>query len=185
MARQIERKTVQSISRGIKRDKGFAKARREYAELRKIANKRIQRAHDDSMLKDYDLFPTTRELGQDKAKFAKTYSMLTKFLTDKRSTAAGRAEISAKRANTLTDLGYEGVTPDNARLFDEFMENFRRKYETETPDGKKLLMDSDFAVEAFDQISERFTGKTNARSMSRMFNEYLREQGREDLIVRL
>lgn len=182
---KIERKTVQSISRGIKRDKGFAKARREYAELRKIANKRIQRAHADKQLKDVDIFPTTRELVHDKAKFAKTYSMLTKFLTDKRSTAAGRAEISRKRANTLTDLGYEGVTPDNSRLFDDFMENFRRKYEEETPQGKKLLMDSDFAVEAFDHISERFTGKTNVRAMSRMFNEYLRKQGREDLIKHL
>ena len=185
MAKQIERQTAQKISRQIKTDKGMAKARREYAELRKIANKRINRAHSDEQLKDIDLFPTTRELGQDKAKFAKTYSLLTKFLTDKRSTAAGRADISRQRAQTMQKIGYEGVTPDNSRLFDEFMENFRRKYETETEDGKRLLMDSDFAVEAFDQISERFTGRTNARSMSRMFNQYLREQGREDLIKRL
>lgn len=185
MAKQIERRTVQNISRQIAKDKGMKQARREYAELRKIANKRINRAHGDEQLKDVDLFPTTRELGQDKAKFAKTYSLLTKFLTDKRSTAAGRADISRQRAETMQKLGYEGVTPDNSRLFDEFMENFRRKYETETDTGKKLLMDSDFAVEAFDQISERFTSRTNARSMSRMFNEYLREQGREDLIVRL
>ena len=182
MAKQIERRTAQNISRQIAKDKGMKQARAEYAELRKIANKRIQRAYADEQLKDVDLFPTTRDLGKDKVKFAKTYSMLTKFLTDKRSTAAGRAEISAKRANTLTELGYEGVTPDNSRLFDDFMENFRRKYEEETPQGKKLLMDSDFAIEAFDHISERFTGKTNARSMSRMFNEYLREQGRADLI---
>lgn len=185
MAKQIERRTAQNISRQIAKDKGMKQARAEYAELRKIANKRIQRAHADEQLKDVDLFPTTRDLGKDKVKFAKIYSMLTKFLTDKRSTAAGRNAISVQRAETMQGLGYEGVTPNNARLFDEFMENFRRKYETETPDGKKLLMDSDFAVEAFDQISERFTRKTNARSMSRMFNEYLREQGREDLIVRL
>lgn len=182
MAKQYERRTPQNISRQIAKPRGLKQAQKEYAELRKVANKRIQRAHNDNMLKDYDLFPTAKELGADKVKFAKTYSMLTKFLTDKRSTAAGRAEISQKRAKKLTDLGYEGVTPDNSRLFDDFMENFRRKYEQETPQGKTLLMDSDFALEVFDLISERFTAKTNARSMSRMFNDYLRNQGREDLI---
>ena len=70
----------------------------------------------------------------------------------------------------------------NVDLFGVFMENFRRKYELDTPEGKRLLMDSDFALEAYDAISEKFTSKTNARSMSRMFNQYLRDEGREDLI---
>lgn len=185
MAREFEKRSVQNISRQIRSKRGYKEAKVDYTELRKIANKRIERAHGDEMLKDIERFPTLKEMSGDKAAFAKTYSQLTKFLSGKRSTERGRREISIKRAEKMTELGYEGVTPDNSRLFDDFMENFRLKYENDTPQGKKLLMDSDYAVEIFDSISERFTEKTNVRAMSRMFNNYLREHGREDLIKHL
>ena len=184
MARDIKRRTAQSVAREIT-SKGAAKVRKEYSELRRLANERIERAQAVGDLRDMTKFPDTRTAAKDPATLAKEYSQLTKFLSSKRSTEAGRAEIRRHEAAKITELGYENVTEENVDLFNQFMENFRRKYEMETPEGKKLLMDSDFAVEAFDQISERFTERTNARSMSRMFNNYLREQGMGDYIKRL
>lgn len=180
----IQRRTTQSVAREIKAH-GTKKIRAEYAELRKIANKRIQRAQAQGELSDVPLFKTTREVSTDLSRLAKEYSAVTKFLTSKRSTAAGRAESKRKTVKSLKEIGYENVSERNVDLFNSFMENFRRKYEMDTPEGKKLLMDSDFALEVFDVISEDFTSRTNSRSMSRMFNNYLRDNGMHDYIVKL
>lgn len=182
-SREYGRISVQKVARAITKHGGEAKIRKAYAELRKVANKRIQRAQKTGALMDETLFQKTSEIEKgDVERLAKAYSNVLKFLNSKRSTAEGRRASAKKTAKTLTDLGYEGITEKNVDLFNTFMENFRRKYEIDTPEGKKLLMDSDFALEAFDAISERFTSKTNARSISRYFNDYLREQGLESEI---
>lgn len=179
--REFTKRSVQTIMREINRH-GTKGIRAEYAELRKIANKRIARAQKTGALSDLEPFPTTKSLGSDTERIAKAMSSVLKFLSGKKSTARGRAETRAKTVKSLEKIGYDGITEKNVDLFGQFMENFKRKYELDTPEGKRLLMDSDFAVEVFDTISEHFTSKTNARSMSRMFNQYLRDEGREDLI---
>lgn len=180
----IQRRTTQSVAREIKAH-GTKKIRAEYAELRKIANKRIQRAQAQGELSDVPLFKTTREVSSDLSRLAKEYSAVTKFLTSKKSTAAGRAESKRKTVKSLKEIGYENVSERNVDLFNSFMENFRRKYEMDTPEGKKLLMDSDFALDVFDRMVDDFTPKTNVRVMSRMFNNFLRSNGMADYIVKL
>lgn len=183
---KYERVTVQKAARAISKRGGEAKIRKEYSRLREIANDRIKRAQRNGELMEEDVFGSLREIRKgDTERLAKAYSNVTKFLNSKRSTEYGRAEIRQKTVESLKNLGYEGISTGNVDLFGKFMENFRRKYETETPEGKKLLMDSDFAVEAFDAISERFTSRTNSRAMSRYFNQYLRDEGMEEWIVTL
>lgn len=184
MAGSYKPETVQAIQRRIARGaKSEAAVRKEYAELRKIANKRIERAGRE--LGNMPKFPTTKEMRGDAVNLAKELREVKKFLSSPRSTAAGRAETARKRVATLQGLGYTGVTERNEGLFNQFMEIWRRKYETITPEGRKMMMDSDFAVEIFDSISERFTDRTNSQSMGRMFNDYLRGQGMESLIKSL
>ena len=170
--------------RRLTRGKGEAipAARKEYARLRKIANKRIMRAQNAGDLLDVENFPETRGI-DDTGDLAKALVAVKKFLESKQSTAAGRKEVARGRVEKLQKLGYENVTIDNEKLFNEFMEMWRVKYQMDTAQGRKLTMDSDFAAEIFDKISERFTNRTNKSSMSRYFNDYLRATGREDLIV--
>lgn len=189
MARQIKAETVQQIQRRLSGRNAAARqaeARREYAELRKIATKRIKRAQAVGELLDEPLPIKTGDIPKnDAGALAKAIRSVQKFLGSKRSTAAGRAETRRKTVETMKQLGYENIDERNAKLFGDYMEMWRRKYEQDTPDGRRMLFDSDKAVEIFDEIAERFTDRTNSRSMSRMFNDYLRAQGREDLIVRL
>ena len=180
-------RTVQSVMRRLSRGNGaeIPAARKEYAELRKVANKRIKRAQQAGDLLTEELFPETRTIGkQDVGNLAKVLVDVKKFLKAERSTAKGRKAIAARKVAKLQALGFESVTVDNEKLFSDFMEMWRVKYQMETAQGRKLTMDSDFAAEIFDKISERFTPKTNKSSMSRMFNDYLRAIGQESLIVK-
>lgn len=180
-------RTVQSVMRRLSRGNGveIPAARKEYAALRKLANKRIKRAQQAGDLLTEELFPETRTIGkEDVGNLAKALVDVKKFLKAERSTAKGRKAIAARKVAKLQALGFESVTVDNEKLFSDFMEMWRVKYQMETAQGRKLTMDSDFAAEIFDKISERFTPKTNKSSMSRMFNDYLRAIGQEHLIVK-
>ena len=180
-------RTVQSVMRRLSRGNGveIPAARKEYAALRKVANKRIKRAQQAGDLLTEELFPETRTIGkEDVGNLAKALVDVKKFLKAERSTAKGRKAIAARKVAKLQALGFESVTVDNEKLFSDFMEMWRVKYQMETAQGRKLTMDSDFAAEIFDKISERFTPKTNKSSMSRMFNDYLRAIGQEHLIVK-
>ena len=189
MPKQTAVETVQQTRRRLTGRNSAAKiaeARAEYAELRKIAVKRIQRAQARGELANDAMPIKTKDIPQnDAGALAKAIRDVQRFLSSKRSTAAGRSEIRSKTVQTLKEIGFENVNERNAKLFGDYMEMWRRKYEQDTPDGRKMLFDSDKAVEIFDTISERFTNKTNVQSMSRMFNDYLRAEGQEDLIVYL
>lgn len=177
-------RSVQVLMRRLSRGKGelIPAARKEYARLRKIANKRINRAQNAGDLLDVEAFPETRGIN-DTGDLAKALVSVKKFLESRESTAAGRKEITRERVEKLQAMGYETVSVDNAKLFNDFMEMWRIKYQLDTSAGRKLTMDSDFAAEIFDRISERFTNRTNKSAMSRYFNDYLRSTGNEDLIV--
>ena len=180
-------RTVQTLMRKLSHGKGaeIPEARKEYANLRKIANKRIARAQAKGELMDVEFFPKTRDIGKEQVGYlAQAMISVQKFLRSERSTAKGRKEITKRKVEKLNRMGFENITVDNEKLFNDFMEMWRVKYQTETAQGRRMTMDSDFAAEIFDRISERFTPKTNKSSMSRMFNDYLRSHRLESLIVK-
>ena len=155
--------------------------RAQYSELRSIAQKRIKRA--GGALDDIEMFAKSREL-KNPADLAKEYLRLSKFLRSKRSTAEGRAQIQESTVKTLKKQGIKNVDKGNIDQFGEFMRLMMAKYEQDTPEGKKLLFDSDKLVDIFDELTEqgKITDNSNTSSMGRAFNDYLRRTGNSDMI---
>lgn len=177
--------TVQQLMRRALRGQSEVKAMRaEYSELRKIANKRIKRAQAKGELMDVEQFRTTKSImsGADlNVNLVKSYNEVVKFLNSKRSTAKGREEIRKKTRETLQKLGYQGITEENDKLFGEFMNEWRAKYEQDTTVGKKLFGDSEQAAEFFDRISERINrGEVdrNAVGIRRLFDRWVKSRER-------
>lgn len=177
--------TVQQLMRRALRGQSELKAiRAEYSELRKIANKRIKRAQAKGELMDVEQFRTTKSImsGADSnVNLVKSYNEVVKFLNSKRSTAKGREEIRKKTRETLQKLGYQGITEENDKLFGEFMNEWRAKYEQDTTVGKKLFGDSEQAAEFFDRISERINRgeiDRNAVGIRRLFDRWVKSRER-------
>lgn len=169
------------LSRRAAHTAGMKELRAAYAELRKVALKRLQRGESEirrigAPWTKAD-FPMTRDISTPE-QLAREYVSVSRFLASKISTKKGRQAIREKRRESLQRAGYE-IPPDMDDLFQDFMELWRRKYEEETPEGKKMIVDSDVAAEFFDEQVERgkITEKSNKSSMSRAFNQYLRAQG--------
>lgn len=162
--------------------------RAEYTRQRDIAQKRIKRglARGETLesmgVTQYPL-PKLRDI-KNTPDLARAISGVTRWTSSKRSTVKGRKEIATKTVQSMQKLGYTEVTEDNVDQFNRFMEQMRRRYEEETPEGRVMFIGSDFLVEAFDALLER--GKigenSNAASIGRAFNDYLRETGNADLI---
>ena len=162
--------------------------RAEYTRQRDIAQKRIKRglARGETLesmgVMQYPL-PKLKDI-KSTPDLARALSGVTRWTSSKRSTVKGRQEIARKTAQSMQKLGYKEVTEDNVDQFNRFMEQMRRRYEEETPEGRVMFIGSDFLVEAFDTLRER--GKigenSNAASIGRAFNDYLRETGNVDLI---
>ena len=85
-------------------------------------------------------------------------------------------EEASKRVETFQKLGYDFVTKENELQFGKFMGYMVEKYSTETPDGKKMLLDSDIIVEGFDYVREH-TKSSNHSTLSRLFNQFLEMSG--------
>ena len=177
--------TVQQLMRRALRGQSELKAiRAEYSELRKIANKRIKRAQAKGELMDVEQFRTTKSImsGADSnVNLVKSYNEVVKFLNSKRSTVKGREEIRKKTRETLQKLGYQGITEENDKLFGEFMNEWRAKYEQDTTVGKKLFGDSEQAAEFFDRISERINRgeiDRNAVGIRRLFDRWVKSRER-------
>lgn len=177
--------TVQQLMRRALRGQAEIKEMRsEYSELRKIANKRIKRAQAKGELMDVEQFQTTKSImsGADSnVNLVKSYNEVVKFLNSKRSTAKGREEIRKKTRETLQKLGYQGITEENDKLFGEFMNEWRAKYEQDTTVGKKLFGDSEQAAEFFDRISERINRgeiDRNAVGIRRLFDRWVKSRER-------
>lgn len=167
--------TVQQLIRRATRADGaeLQDIRAEYSELRKIANKRIKRAQAKGDLLDMEQFTTTTAImkgANPVINLAKAYSEVVKFLNAKVSTAKGRKEVRRKTVETLNNIGYKNITEDNARLFGEFMEKWRVAFEQETTMGKKLLFDSDSAVEFFDSAMEKIIDNKQRANAEKLFN---------------
>lgn len=177
--------TVQQLMRRALRGQSDIKEiRSEYSELRKIANKRIKRAQAKGELMDVEQFRTTNSImsGADSnVNLVKSYNEVVKFLNSKRSTAKGREEIRKKTRETLQKLGYQGITEENDKLFGEFMNEWRAKYEQDTTVGKKLFGDSEQAADFFDRISERINRgeiDRNAVGIRRLFDRWVKSRER-------
>lgn len=179
---------LNSPSRESTRKRHEEKLREEYTRLRDIAQKRIKRAMKsgeslEEIRAPFAEVPKLRDI-KNPRDFARELAALRKWTGSKYSTAAGRKAIRQKTAETMQKLGYEGVSEDNVTLFNRFMEQMRRRYEEDTPEGKVRFIGSDFLVEAFDALRERgkINEESNSSSIGRAFNDYLRETGNEDMI---
>lgn len=150
--------------------------RKEYSNLRSLMNKRIERAKAQGYMENYGYFPKLKDITNKKA-LAIELAQARKAYENPLSTASGRKAREEQVIKTLSDRGFDKITRNNFKLFKEFMNRMTERYTMVTPDGKKKLFDSDKAVEAFEEISERFTNKTNVSAMMRYFNEWERAGG--------
>lgn len=145
--------------------------RKEYSNLRSLMNKRIERAKARGYMENYGYFPKLKDISNRQA-LAIELAQARKAYENPLTTASGRRAREEQVIKTLNDRGFDKITQKNFKLFKEFMNRMTERYTMVTPDGKKKLFDSDKAVEAFEEISERFTNKTNVNVMMRYFNEW-------------
>ena len=157
--------------------------RKQYTRLRDLEVKRIQRAQQAGYLSKGVSIPTIKEIRAAaatpdafKAALASEYSRLSKLVESDSMRVGALREESSKRVETFQKLGYDFVTEENELQFGNFMGYMIDKYSTETPDGKKLLLDSDIIVEGFEYVQEH-TKSSNHSTISRLFNEFLRLEG--------
>ena len=166
----------QKALRKASTDAGFKELKKEYTRLRDIEQKRIKRAQEAGYLKNAPQIPTLKEIGKNPAALASEFSKLSKMVENENLRLPELRAESRKRVETFNKLGYDFVTEKNELQFGNFMGYMIEKYSTETPDGKKLLLDSDLIVEGFDYVRER-TKSSNHSTISRLFNQYLRQEG--------
>ena len=145
--------------------------RKEYSNLRALLNKRIDRAQKAGYMENWGKFPTLKNIPHRQA-LATELAQARALYENPMSTAAGRRSREAGAIEALQERGFTRINQKNYPLFKKFMKQMSDKYAMSTPDGKKKLYDSDKAVEAFEEISERFTNKTNTSAMMRYFNEW-------------
>lgn len=146
--------------------------RKEYSDIRSLLNKRLKRAKSAGYLENFGYFPKLKDIPNRQA-LAMQLSQARAFYENPLSTSAGRRSREESIVETLHEHGFEGINRKNFRQFKTFMNKMKERYTIDTPNGRKSLYDSDKAVEAFEEISERFTSKTNTSSMMRYFNEWL------------
>lgn len=167
---------LQTLRRRVATESGLKEIRRDYSRLRSAMQKRIKRAQASGYLEHGVDIPTLKDIGDDSAGLAAEYSRLSKLLQSSYGSVKGIKEAAQKRVETFQSLGYDFVTEENELQFGRFMGYMVNKYSEETPDGKKLLLDSDVIVEGFDYVAER-TKSQNHATISRLFNDYLRQEG--------
>lgn len=168
----------QQLMRRAESDAFTKQLRKDYTRLRDAAVKRVNRAMEAGyMEKGYNI-PTLKEIGKSRSALASEYSRLSKFIESSSGTLTGMRQEASKRVETLNQLGYDFVTEENELQFGKFMGYMVEKYSQDTPDGKKMLLDSDIIVEGFDYVREH-TKSSNKSTMSRLFNAFLRMNGYE------
>lgn len=167
---------LQTLRRRVATESSLKEIRGDYSRLRSAMQKRVKRAQAAGYLEHGVAIPTLKEIGSDSSALAYEYSRLSKLLQSAYGSVGGIREAAEKRVATFQDLGYDFVTEENELQFGRFMGYMVKKYSEDTPDGKKLMLDSDIIVEGFDYVAER-TKSQNHATISRLFNDYLREEG--------
>lgn len=167
---------LQTLRKKVATDEGVKQLRSDYSRLRSAMQKRVKRAQEAGYLESGVKLPTLKEIGANKSALAAEYSRMSKLINNTSSSVKELRAESQKRVNTFQKLGYDFVTPENELQFGKFMGYMVEKYSTETPDGKKMLLDSDIIVEGFEYVAER-TKSANHATISRLFNTFLRGIG--------
>lgn len=152
--------------------------RAEYSRMRSIMSKRIQRAQARGELLNQTVPPSLKEIGKGKGwgrRLAKEQNAVNKFLNSPYSTAAGRAQVKQKRFEGYERAGYKNITESNEKKFAKFMEHMIKKYTEETPNGKRMLHDSDSFAEFYDEMEEkdRIHENTRLSDLVKMFNRWV------------
>ena len=151
-----------------------ADIRKEYTRLRDIAQKRIKRGGLDVKI------PKLRELANN-SELAKNFAFLNRFIASETSTAEGRKRIRQREVETLEKHQFTGINTKNVGDFNRFMSWYREKYTAELPTGRLMVIDSDTVVAAFREVNDRISQETKNRTISRIFNEWMEEQGDFDV----
>lgn len=148
--------------------------RQEYSRTRDIVRKRIMRAQAKGELLNQEIPPKLSELSSGR-QISKELAAMEKFLGSQWSTAAGRAELKEKRIEGYKKAGYTNVNQTNEQKFSRFMNHMIKKYTVDTPEGKKLLHDSDTIAGFFDELVENDKVHENTRlsDLVRMFNRWV------------
>lgn len=170
-------------------------ARAEYARLRKIANKRIQRLQaseyagsDAALTGAFPALPAPlkgKDAGKDDKLIYRSLQDVAFFVSKKTSTIQGIREAEKKALKTLHEHGYDFVTKKNIREFGEFWREVKthsdaKKYDSETivqmfKDAKQKRIDPVDLARDFDfwiQNSEKID--TIKRSTETMTSEQAR-----------
>lgn len=164
----------QQALKAVTRDEG--EMRKAYTRLRDLEVKRIKRAQEAGYMSKGVEIPTLKQIGRDPAALASEYSRLSKLVESSSMRVGAMREESSQRVETFQKLGYTFVTEENELQFGEFMGYMIDKYSQDTPDGKKLLLDSDIIVEGFEYVQEH-TKSSNHSTISRLFNQFLEISG--------
>ena len=151
-----------------------ADIRKEYTRLRDIAQKRIKRGGLDVVI------PKLKELSGN-TELAKNFAYLNRFIASERSTARGRKRIQEREVATLERHKFTGINTKNVGDFNRFMSWYREKYTAELPTGRLMVIDSDTVVAAFREVNDQISQETKNRTISRIFNEWMKEQGDFDV----
>lgn len=148
--------------------------RKEYSRQRDIARKRILRAQAKGELLNVEIPIKLSEIKNGR-QLSKELQMVAKFLASPYSTALGRAILKEKRFEGYMKAGYTNITERNEQMFNRFMNHMIKKYTMDTPEGKKLLHDSDTIASFFDEAVEedRINDKTRLSDLVRMFNRWV------------
>ena len=160
----------QQALKAVTRNEG--EMRKAYTRLRDLEVKRIKRAQEAGYMSKGVEIPTLKQIGRDPAALASEYSRLSKLVESSSMRVGAMREESSQRVETFQKLGYTFVTEENELQFGEFMGYMIEKYSQNTPDGKKLLLDSDIIVEGFEYVQEH-TKSSNHSTISRLFNQFL------------
>lgn len=148
--------------------------RKEYSRQRDIARKRILRAQAKGELLNAEIPPKLSEIKSGR-QLAKELQQVEKFISSPYSTSQGRSEMKEKRMEGYRKAGYTNVTESNEQKFQKFMNHMIKKYTMDTPEGKKLLHDSDTIASFFDEMVEEDKVHDNTRlsDLVRMFNRWV------------
>ena len=120
-------------------DAKMATLRKEYSELRKIGNKRLQRmgqsefswtkTYRKNFYQFYTKYRPLASLGNiSKGDLAKLVRDLHQFIDSKESSVRGLQQIRRESLKTLDRNGYKFVTLSNYREWTEFMDWYRDKH---------------------------------------------------------
>lgn len=148
--------------------------RKEYTRQRDIVRKRILRAQAKGEMLNAEIPPKLSEIKSGR-QLAKELQQVEKFIASPYSTSQGRAAMKEKRMEGYRKAGYTNVTESNEQKFQKFMNHMIKKYTMDTPEGKKLLHDSDTIASFFDEMVEedKVHDKTRLSDLVRMFNKWV------------